>query len=560
MIQFQSDIQVSITKKLCWILLILWIVCVGAAAYLLHPPISIFNQGFIFWGISLFVFLKLLALLLNKQKGVVGFFASLIGFGKQNSGISKTISVVSNVLFLCGVAWVIVSPLVMSPIFHANSYANRIDIKSEDFSAVNEVDFTKIPIIDRESTMVLGDRVMGEMPELVSQFTVSNEYTQISYRDSVYRVTPLEYAGFVKYFTNRSEGIPAYILVNSVTGEAELVKLKDLGLDGMKYVPSAYFNENLYRRLQISYPNAIFGAPSFEIDDEGHPWYVCTIYSYSGFETKQKVSGVVLFDPITGESTKYDDILKAPKWVDRIYPESLIIQEVDNNGAYQGGFINSILGQKNVTKTSEGYNYLEQDGDIYIYSGITSVNDDASNLAFVLVNLRTHEAMKIACAGANEASAMRSAQGEVKNYGYNATFPLLVNVDGLPTYMLSLKDDNGLIKMYAMVSATDYQKVAIINSGESFDTLKKNYLAMNPVDDQVVQKTKKATITIQDIKILPIEDTTRCFITDTENRRYKITLSSQNENVVAFLKAQDEVMIEYVENEDVNTIKSIEVK
>ena len=176
------------------------------------------------------------------------------------------------------------------------------------------MDFTKTPIIDRDSTIVLGDRVMGEMPELVSQFEVSEEYTQISYKDSVYRVTPLEYAGFFKYLGNQEEGIPAYILVNSVTGEAELVKLEDLGLDGMKYVPSGYFNHDLYRKLQMQYPTTIFGEPSFEIDEEGHPWYICTTYDYAAFETRKTVSGVVLFDPITGESTKYDDVLDAPTW------------------------------------------------------------------------------------------------------------------------------------------------------------------------------------------------------------------------------------------------------
>ena len=133
---------------------------------------------------------------------------------------------------------------------------------------------------------------------------MSTEYTQISYKDSVYRVTPLEYADFIKYFGNRNEGIPAYILVNSVTGEAELVKLKDLGLDGMKYVPSGHFNENLHRQLQMQYPNLMFGSPSFEIDDEGHPWYVCTTYSYTGYQTRQKVSGVVLFDPINSKFNK----------------------------------------------------------------------------------------------------------------------------------------------------------------------------------------------------------------------------------------------------------------
>ena len=129
-----------------------------------------------------------------------------------------------------------------------------------------------------------------------------------------------------------------------------------------------------------------------------------------------------------------------------------------------------MFGQNGVTLTSEGYNYLEKDGDIWLYSGITSANADESNLGFVLVNLRTHEAMKIATAGANEISAMKSAQSEVKNYGYESTFPLLINIKGNPVYLMSLKD-NGLIKMYATVSAVDYQKVATVSSDEGLDAL-----------------------------------------------------------------------------------------
>ena len=401
---------------------------------------------------------------------------------------------------------------------------------------------------------------MGEMPELVSQFEVSEEYTQISYKDSVYRVTPLEYAGFFKYLGNQEEGIPAYILVNSVTGEAELVKLEDLGLDGMKYVPSGYFNHDLYRKLQMQYPTTIFGEPSFEIDEEGHPWYICTTYDYAAFETRKTVSGVVLFDPITGESTKYDDVLDAPTWVDRIYPESLVTEQVNQNGSLQDGFINSVIGQKNVTYTSEGYNYLAQDGDIYIYSGITSANKDSSNLGFVLVNLRTHQAMKISSPGANETSAMASAEGEVKNYGYTSTFPLLVNVNGSPVYMMALKDDSGLIKMYAMVDASDYQKVATIASDEGFENLKKKFLALEGT--QTIDKDELETkdITIESVQILAIEDTTRCFLTDTEHNRYKFTITDQNEDVAAFLKAQDVVTITYSPQEDVNLIQSIETK
>ncbi|MBO6048108.1 MAG: hypothetical protein J6P61_10270 [Erysipelotrichaceae bacterium] len=446
-------------------------------------------------------------------------------------------------------------------IFHAHRYANRIAVEQVEFNneTLSEVDFNKTPIIDRDSTQQLGDKVMGEMPELVSQFEVSSEYTQISYKNKVYRVTPLEYAGFIKYLNNKAEGIPAYILVDSSTGKTTLVKLKDIGLSGMKYVPSALFNHNLERKLQFDYPTAIFGNPSFEIDEEGHPWYVCTTYGYFGIANKRYVTGMILFDPITGASTKYK-LGEYPEWVDRVYPEDLILTEIDDNGSLQKGFINSIFGQKNVMITSDGYNYLEKDGDIWIYSGITSANSDSSNLGFVLSNLRTHETLKFSCSGANEYSAMSSAEGEVKNYGYESTFPLLINVGGNPVYLLSLKDDGGLVKNYAMVDAKDYQQVSVItaDSLKSLAQLKKNFLLSKTGDDSAGAETVEAKITVKSKTILNVEGVSKVFIVDTNNKKYKVEVTSSNEDALAFLSKGDTITVQYVAYDDVNIIKSIE--
>ncbi|MDO4466913.1 MAG: hypothetical protein Q4C49_07880 [Bacillota bacterium] len=538
-------------------LILLEIVIVAILWYISFPAFALNSSGLIFWAIAFGVFFTLLSLGFNKTS-ILGIRGVLSKQSRTN-GLSRVFHYLALVSIVFPLLYVFISPWVCGPILNAKAFANRIQIENVDFSSVKEVDFTKTPIIDRNSTMVLGDRVMGQMPELVSQFEVSDEYTQITYQGTVYRVTPLEYASFIKYLGNRSEGVPAYIMVNSVTGEAKLIKLKDLGLNGMKYVPSGYFNENLNRQLQLQYPTTIFGTPSFEIDEEGHPWYVCTTYDFTGYGTRRRVTGVVLFDPITGESTKYS-VDKAPKWVDRIYPEGLVMEEVDNNGLYSNGFLNSIFGQKNVTQTSDGYNYLAQDGDVYIYSGITSATNDSSNLAFVLVNLRTHEAMKISSPGANEYSAMNSAEGEVKNYGYESTFPLLVNVKGNPVYMMALKDASGLIKKYAMVDATNYQKVAVIDPDEGFNTLKKKFLGTEVEEEEDSKSNITKDIVVGRVQILNVDGKSKCFLTDNEGNRYKISVSSNNEDIIAFVKEGDSLSIEYVEDEAVHMIKKISWK
>ena len=448
--------------------------------------------------------------------------------------------------------------LVTSRIFHAKAFSQRIEPKDVEFSEVPQVDFKKTPIIDRDSSIRLGDKVMGNMTEWVSQFDVSNEYTQISYKDSVYRVTPLTYNGFIKYFKNKSGGVPAYITVDSTSGKTQLVKLKDLGMDGMKYVPSAYFNENLSRHLRFQYPTEIFGEPSFEIDEEGRPWYICTTYTYSGVGNKKRVTGAVFLDPITGKSEKYDT-KHIPSWADRIYPESLVVEELDDNGSLKKGFWNSQFGQTGVIVTSEGYNYLEKNGDIWLYSGLTSANADESNLGFVLVNLRTHEAMKIATAGANEKSAMKSAQSEVKNYGYQSTFPLLINIKGNPVYLMSLKD-NGLIKMYATVSAVDYQKVATVYTDEGLDALFKktlNLLGSGSEDSISKESLKTEDITVAGVEKINMDGNTIYYIQSEKGDIYKISFTTKYENQLVFLKSGDKLSISYIDAEGIKTIKEL---
>ena len=448
--------------------------------------------------------------------------------------------------------------LVTSRIFHAKAFSQRIEPKDVEFSEVPQVDFKKTPIIDRDSSIRLGDKVMGNMTEWVSQFDVSNEYIQISYKDSVYRVTPLTYNGFIKYFKNKSGGVPAYITVDSTSGKTQLVKLKDLGMDGMKYVPSAYFNENLSRHLRFQYPTEIFGEPSFEIDEEGRPWYICTTYTYSGVGNKKRVTGAVFLDPIPGKSEKYDT-KHIPSWADRIYPESLVVEELDDNGSLKKGFWNSQFGQTGVIVTSEGYNYLEKNGDIWLYSGLTSANADESNLGFVLVNLRTHEAMKIATAGANEKSAMKSAQSEVKNYGYQSTFPLLINIKGNPVYLMSLKD-NGLIKMYATVSAVDYQKVATVYTDEGLDALFKktlNLLGSGSEDSISKESLKTEDITVAGVEKINMDGNTIYYIQSEKGDIYKISFTTKYENQLVFLKTGDKLKISYIDAEGIKTIKEL---
>ena len=382
------------------------------------------------------------------------------------------------------------------------------------------------------------------MSELVSQFYVSNLYTQINYNIEIVRVTPLEYNGLIKWFNNKSEGTKGYIKVNSVDGKTELVKLDK----GMKYMPSAYFSKDLRRSLRIKYPTVIFGKESFEIDNDGNPYWVVPTVKYTGIGTKKEITGVVLLNPVNGKTKKYN-VKDIPTWVDQVYSASLIIEQIDNWGLYKNGFFNSIFSQNGVVQTTEGYNYIVKDDDVYMYTGITSVSTDESNIGFVLTNLRTKETKFYQVPGAEEYSAMASAEGQVQQMKYISSFPLLINLNNRPTYLMSLKDNAGLVKMYAFVDVTDYQKVVVTDSTLGIETAASNYLNNSNLTIDTDSNITES-ITIKEINDVVIDGNTYYYIVDTNNKKYKASIKINN-NLLPFLEEGSTIEVSYLKEQEV---------
>lgn len=365
------------------------------------------------------------------------------------------------------VVFVVGGSLVSSVFFRAKDYSKIITVEEGNFSEkFSELDFDSVPMLDEESAKKLGGRQLGELSEYVSQYEDAEYYTQINYNESPVRVTTLKYANIIKWFTNRSQGIPAYMIVDMSTQDVEVVKLKDLGMENIKYSPSEHFGRLLKRHLRFEYKTYLFDDPTFEIDDNGRPYWVCPrIDKTVGLFGGDDVVGVVLVDATTGECVYYDiETAKTDKslqWIDRIYSSSLIAQQYDYYGQYSGGFWNSILGQKDVKITTTGSNYIAIDDDVYMYTGVTSVTSDDSIIGFILSNQRTKETTYFKQSGATEYSAQLSAEGKVQQYGYDATFPLLLNIQGEPTFFMALKDTEGLVKMYSLVNVEQFQKVVV---------------------------------------------------------------------------------------------------
>lgn len=346
-------------------------------------------------------------------------------------------------------------------IFRAKAYSGLLKTEDGDFAReVAEISWDQIPMLDSTSANNLANRKLGELSDLVSQFTVDSSSAQINFNGRPVRVIYLNYGSVFKWWNNRADGIPAYMVVDMVTQEVSVVRLDE----GMKYSPSEFFNRNLERHLRLKYPFKMFEDVNFEIDEAGTPWWVASVVEKKiGLFGGRDIVGAVLVNAVTGE-TRYCEVGDVPSWVDRVYSAELLIEQYDYYGVYHNGFWNSLFGQKGCTETTDGYNYIAQDDDVWLYTGITSVSGDRGNIGFVLVNQRTKEARYYSCAGAEEYSAMSSAEGAVQQYEYAATFPLLLNIEEQPTYFMALKDAAGLVKMYALVNVQQYQIVAVGSS------------------------------------------------------------------------------------------------
>lgn len=464
---------------------------------------------------------------------------------KQANGIKEYIRIIVK---QCKIPAIIIVAVVLVgviggalswEVIRANDYKNLISVQNGNFTEeVDEISFDKIPMLDKDSAERLGDRKLGELSDMVSQFEVSDDYTQINLHGRPVRVTTLEYADVVKWITNTSKGLPAYIVVDMADQSAEVVRVEE----GIKYSPSEHFNRNIYRHLRFNYPTFMFSKPTFEIDENDNPYWVCPrIVKRVGLFGGVDVQGGVLVNAITGECEYYEEV---PTWVDRLYPADLIVEQYNYYGAYINGFWNYIFGQKGVTQTTSGYNYIAMNDDVYLYTGVTSTGRDQSNVGFLLSNQRTKETKYYSCAGATENSAMSSAEGVVQHLGYRSTFPLLLNVSGEPTYFMALKDNAMLVKMYAMVNVEQYQIVA---TGATVAECEKAYtrlLSSNNITEQPVADNNTVSGRIVQIKSAVVGGNTRYYLLLEGSDKYYAINVSEIEEVIT-LNEGDNVTLEY---------------
>lgn len=479
----------------------------------------------------------------------------------KKSGLFQKISYIPVIILaLVLIGWIASWSIIPG---NAARYANILQTEDYDFATdIQEVNYSQIPVIDHDSAEILGNRTLGEIPEYVSQFEISDLYSQINYQGTPVRVSPLGYADFFKWINQQATGLPGYVLVDMTTQDTKVVR--DAG--AIFYSQSEPFDRNIDRYVQLLYPFKMFDEKSFEIDENGHPWWVCPVLDYTiGLFGGQTIKEAVLVDAETGEHTLYS-VEDVPEWVDRVYPSDLLVTQYNWSGRYLNGWLNSWLGQTGVKQTTpgtnglSGYNYIAKDDDVWLYTGVTSATSDSSIIGFVLINQRTSESHFYSVSGATEVSAMSSAEGQVQNLRYTATFPLLLNINSQPTYFMALKDSAGLVKKFAMIDIQRYQNVA---TGDTVSECQKAYEALlvtNGVSSSggsgASSDETTVTGTIETMAQGVIDGNSHFYITlEDDDRIYDVSLPGLVE-IVGY-QVGDKITLRYTEGDPTSSVDAI---
>lgn len=454
----------------------------GAAYYMMLPAINIHDtQFYMFLILLIAIFTVVFSLVCGANKRI------------ERKEYVKKKSIIP--LVIAGVIIVVMAVGYVTGVtlFRAQSYSQLMTIEEGNFETdFEEISYDKVPRIDGSRAITLADQQLGSLSEYKSQYVVSSNSTQINYKNTPVRVAYLEYADVFKWINNTKDGLPAYMLVDLVSQKVSAVNCVEQFGEGIKYSPTELFNEKLIRHLRFQYPTELLDTPNFEIDDNMHPYWITAVLDKTiGLFGGTDVKGVIITDALNGESQYYD--IEAVKndsslnWIDVVYSESLLIEQYNYYGKLQNGFWNSIIFQNDVNIASNGSGNIAMNDDVWVYTGVTSSESDASNFGFILCNQRTKETRYYQNAGAMEEAAQKSARDAVQNYGYYATFPILLGIDGNPTYFMSLYGDSNTVKGYAFVSLEDK---TVVGTG-LLDVAKSDAKALNSALESYIDALKE---------------------------------------------------------------------
>lgn len=490
----KGEVDVVVKPEKVWLRLlisaVLTIIAGGVVYYMMLPAINFKDVNMYMFLIALIVlFMVFFALACKANKKI-----ERREYIKKKSLVP--IIIVGVIIVVTAIGW-----LCGATIFRASSYSELMPVTASDFETdAEKLSVDSVPRVDESRALTLADQQLGSLSEYKSQYVVSNTTTMINYQSRPVRVAYLEYADVFKWFNNTKEGVPAYMIIDLVSQKVTVVNCVEQFGSCIQYSPTELFNEKLIRHIRFQYPTELLDTPNFEIDDSGHPYWITPVLDKTiGLFGGNDVKGAIITDALSGESSYYSiDQVRTDEnlqWIDVVYPASLLIEQYDYYGKFQNGFWNSIIFQNDVSQASQGYGYIAMDDDVWIYTGVTSSESDASNFGFILSNQRTKETRYYEAGGAIESAAQQSAEDAVQNYQYAATFPILLDIEGQPTYFMSLYGTSNTVKGYALVNLADK---TIVGTG-IVDEMKSDAKALNAAVENYIQALKDKNIITSNI-------------------------------------------------------------
>lgn len=509
-------------------------VIIGVAGYFLCLPAI---PG---WGFAMLIMVSLIPF-------VVEWFIRLGSWDGETwtamilSALCAGMGVVSLIVLIGG-----------TPLFHAEGYANSITVDEVDAPIVTVIPNVEndddVVLMDTASAKMLMERAFGGMEEYVGQYCLGDVRT-IVFKGKIYKIAALEYNGFFKWKANDS--IPGYIICDPATKKANFVAVEA----GIKYAPSAYFSQDLERHIRSEYADVKFyglGAEEvginahFQLAEDGTPFWAVPYGEYAVWGGAKTVAGVVLVNACDGSMAKYS-LGEIPAWVDNAVDGDAATELYNRYGYYQNGAIN--MADVGRTAVTDDFGYIQKDGVIHVYTGVTSIAGDESNIGFVMVNTNTGAFTYYRATesseetAAEEYSAMSAAEGTVQNFGYKASFPTLVRVGDKPTYAMVLKDNQGIIKKYALVDMANINQVSVSDTLDECvaEYLNKTSQAPKPEANEVATKT---VVTVAAIQFAVIDGNSVAYITTTDGLLLKQSI--KDNELLLVLQVGDVAEVSYI--------------
>ncbi len=340
----------------------------------------------------------------------------------------------------------------------ASEYAGLVgEIEERTWSEDTQpLDPEHIRLVPSELASYRAEQALGNAPGAIgSQFSLSDRATLQMIAGELWYVIPLDFRGFGSW--SSSDGAPGYIQVHAEELDRDVIVVTD---KHYRYMPGAFFSDNLERyawNLDMTRPVTDW---TFEIDDDGHAWWIATIVDYRVMYWGAVGTGVLLVDPETGETETYASG-DMPEWIDRMAPASIVQDNLHSYGTLSGGWWNRVFSGSNLMEPETPTIAYGHDGRFYWVTAMTSNNVADQSMLGLMYTDRTGHTVYYRNAGATLEAVDHAVDNEVAYMHQHASGPVLYNVRGHMTAIVPILGEAHTYQGVAFVDIANVQHIAI---------------------------------------------------------------------------------------------------